>query len=300
MDVRQLEAFIAVADTLHFGRAAERLHVAPAPVTRLIQALESDLGVELFIRSTRSVTLTHIGEQLLEPVKVALSAIGEVRAKAMSLESGNVGTVNLEFSGVATYQFIAALFYSMRAEHPGIQLSLSSSPFSRRLLSRLLNDEADIVLGRWDLIPPGVESIVLQEDRLAMAFHPGHALSALKEIQFAQLREETFVALPYEGGALTSDRLWRLGYLNGFSIDKVVFAPDTQTCVALVAAGVGCHLTMASVQEVVSPQDVVIVPLADGDLRSVPTVDLRAAWKPDSTNPAVKIVATRLRKFASI
>ena len=90
MEIQQLRVFLAVAEELHFGRAAERLHLAQPPVSRIVRQLERDLGVDLFVRSTRSVRLTAAGSALVAPAREILDAAQRARASALAAESGEV------------------------------------------------------------------------------------------------------------------------------------------------------------------------------------------------------------------
>ena len=119
MNVRQLQAFLAVAEHLHFGRAAEQLFMAQAPLSRTIQALESDLGGRLFERNTRSVSLTPAGKALMGPAREVLAAVAVAEAAVGAAVSGESGTVRVEFCGVAAHPLVAALSRGMRADNPG-------------------------------------------------------------------------------------------------------------------------------------------------------------------------------------
>lgn len=297
MDVRQLEAFLAVAEHLHFGRAAEELFMAQAPLSRTIRALEADLGVRVFDRNTRTVALTPVGQALLVPAREALAAVRRVGDVAAAAAAGEVGVVRVEFTGLAAHPFVAALARGMRAEHAGIRLELASQPISRPAVQRLLDERCDLVLGRWDQAPPGVSTRVLMRDSLVVAVPRTHRLATAQAVSFSQVASESFVSLPYVGGSVTTDRLWRLGYAYGATIDNVQFAPDTQSCIALVSAEVGCHLALGSVARGTTNPDVAFVDLAPEDEALVPDVHLRAAWRSDST-PAVQAAVALLTRHA--
>src|SRR5690625_3651539 len=108
MEVKQAEAFISVAEELHFGRAAYRLLIAQPPLSRMIKQLEQDLGVELFIRSTRHVELTSVGEALIEPARDLLMASHAAVKTARDTRDGKTGHVRMGFAGASTYQSIGA------------------------------------------------------------------------------------------------------------------------------------------------------------------------------------------------
>ncbi|OUS83517.1 LysR family transcriptional regulator [Rhodococcus sp. NCIMB 12038] len=298
MEIRQLEAFLAVAEHLHFGRAADRLFMAQAPLSRTIKSLEDELGARLFDRNTRIVTLTDVGSALIEPAREVMAAARRAAETASAVTSGEAGLVRVEFSGVAAHPFVAALARDIRAEHPAVRLELSSQTISKPVMQNLLGDETDIALGRWDRLPPGVSARVLMSDSLAVVLPRTHRLASSGTVAFSQIAGESFVSLPYEKGSVTTDRLWRLGYAHGAPVDNVQFAPDTQSCIALVSAGVGCHLALSSVGLRNVNPDVVFVPLSPADLERVPDVHMRAAWRDPVSSPVVETTLEYLARYA--
>ena len=292
MDVEQLRSFLAVADELHFGRAAERLHVAQPPLSRTIKQLERELGTRLFDRNTRSVRLTSSGQALMDPAKEVLDALRRAETAVRSADHGEVGTVRIAFAGVSTHRLVARLARVVRSQRPGIQLELSSQNFAQPAMKRLLAGETDLALGRWDVVPAEIAAQVVMPDSLVLAVPDTHALAGARRLSIGQLVSEGFVSLPPHEGSVLPDRLRRLAHANGFVADVVQVAPDTQTALALVSAEVGCHLTLASVAENVTDPHVVFIPLNE----STPSLDvhLRAAWRRDDQNPALRAVLDEL------
>ena len=292
MDIEQLRSFLAVADELHFGRAAERLHVAQPPLSRTIKRLERELGTRLFDRNTRSVRLTSSGQALMDPAKEVLDALRRAEPAVRSADHGEVGTVRIAFAGVSTHRLVARLARVVRSQRPGIQLELSSQNFAQPAMKRLLAGETDLALGRWDVVPAEISAQVVMPDSLVLAVPDTHPLAGARRLSIGQLVSEGFVSLPPHEGSVLPDRLRRLAHANGFVADVVQVAPDTQTALALVSAEVGCHLTLASVAENVTDPHVVFIPLNE----STPSLDvhLRAAWRRDDQNPALRAVLDEL------
>lgn len=298
MDVRQLEAFLAVADHLHFGHAAEQLFMAQAPLSRTIRALEADLGTRLFDRNTRSVALTPAGRALIPHAQQVLAAVGGAESAVKAAVCGETGVVRVEFCGVAAHPLVAALARGMRAENPGIRMELTSQAISRPTVQRLLDDDVDLALGRFDNLPPGLEREVLVPDSLVVAVPRTHRLAAATVASFQDLISEPFVSLPHSLGSVTTDRLWRLGYSRGASgVNNVQFAPDTPSCLALVGAEVGCHLALRSVSRSSTNPNVVFVPLAQRDCDLMPDVHLRAAWRTADASPSIEAALNHLRRY---
>ncbi|MFW0873040.1 LysR substrate-binding domain-containing protein [Rhodococcoides corynebacterioides] len=286
MDVDHLRAFLAVAEELHFGRAAERLHVAQPPLSRTIKALEKHLGTTLFDRTTRSVKLTSSGLALVGPAQRVLDALRSAEDAVRLADGGETGSVRIAFAGVSTHRLVALLARVVRSRHPGIELDLSSQNFALPAMKKLISGDTDLALGRWDVLPPEVDSTVIVPDRLVVAMADTHRLADARALTIDQLTDDGFVSLPPHEGSVLPDRLRRLAQSHGFVPTIVQIAPDTQTALALVGAEVGCHLTLASVARNVTDPHVVFVPLDD----VTTDVDMRAAWRRDNTNPALAVV----------
>lgn len=298
MDVSQIRSFLAVAEELHFGRAAERLHIAQPPLSRTIKQLERELRTTLFDRSTRSVRLTASGRALVGPATEVLDAVRRAEMSVQAVEDGVVGEVRVAFAGVSTYELVARLARLVRSGRPGIQLELSSQNFAQPVMKKLLQGETDIALGRWDAAPAGVDLRVVMPDSLVMALPDSHPLAHAPTLSVEGLVADAFVSLPLYEGSVLPDRLRRLSLAAGFVPDVVQVAPDTQTALALVAAEVGCHLTLASVAGNVSTPHVAFVPVDTTALDDGLDVDLRAAWRRKGAGPALLAVLGDLFRLA--
>jgi len=290
MDVAQLRAFLAVAEELHFGRAAERLHMAQPPLSRTIQHLERELGSRLFDRNTRSVRLTAAGQALVGPARAVMESLRRAERSVRAADEGDIGLVRIAFAGVSTYPLVAKLARAVRSKRPGIQLELSSQNFAAPLMTRLARGDTDIALGRWDVTAPEVSTRVVMLDDLVVAMPDTHALAGSRTISIDKLADEAFISLPPYEGSVLPDRLRRLARASGFVADVVQIAPDTQAALALVSAEVGCHLTLSSVARNVSDPHVVFVPLDE----ATPDVDMRAAWRTGDESPALRAVLDQL------
>lgn len=295
MDVHQVRAFLAVAEELHFGRAAQRLHTAQPPLSRTIKQLERELGTALFDRTTRSVTLTASGQALLAPARDLLASVANAVETVHAAATGQVGVVRVDFAGVSTHRIVAQLARAVRAQRPGIRLELSSQRFAQPAMRRLLARESDLALGRWDLVPSEVSAEVVVEDMLVVAVPDTHPLAGRPRISMAELAGEGFVSLPPYEGAVLPDRLSRLARRHGFVAEVVQQAPDTETALALVSAEVGCHLTLGSVAANCSDPHVVFLQLEE----VTEDVDLRAAWRSGDTGPALRAVVDQLLQLCS-
>lgn len=289
-DLSHLHAFLALAQELHFGRAAERLHMAQPALSRVIQRLEKQVGARLFERNTRSVELTAAGTALVPGARAVLAALHDAEAAVRATDQGEAGSVHVAFAGVSTYDLVARLARTVKTRRPAIQLELASQHFADPAMEMLVAGETDIALGRWDVTPEGVTSAEIMPDSLAMAVPDTHPLAGATAVSMADLVGDTFVSLPAVAGSILADRLRQLARRQGFLPDVVQVAPDTQAALALVGAEVGCHLTLLSVAHSVSVPHVSFVPVAD----SSPDVPLLAAWRTGQHRPVVEVVLSIL------
>lgn len=293
MEMQALRVFLTVAEELHFSRAAKRLHLAQPPVSRTIRALEQELGVDLFQRTTRSVTLTAAGNALVGPARRILREAEQASRTVGEARQGALGRIAIAFAGVSTHALVGKLARAVRVRYPGITLELSSQNFAQPAMSQVLNGEADISFGRWDFVPTGVDAQTLVEEHLVVAVPAQHDLAKHGEIRMADLATEGFVTLPSHPGSVLSDRLLRLCHNASFDPYVVQIAPDTWTALSLVAAEVGCLLTVSSVAQNTQLEEVVFLRVLD-DFQSV---QLRIAWRRDTQNPALRIILDLAREI---
>ena len=143
-----MESFVAVAEELHFGRAAARLRVSGPPLSQQIRRLEREVGAELFARHTRSVALTAAGEAFLSRARRALAAADEAVVEARQAAAGGSGTVRLGFAGPSSNRWLYATSRRFRGRHPQARLALVTGRFSGELAEDLREDRVDAALIR--------------------------------------------------------------------------------------------------------------------------------------------------------
>ncbi|AUG28126.1 LysR substrate-binding domain-containing protein [Microbacterium oxydans] len=286
MDLQQLRAFLAVAEELHFGRAAERLHMAQPPISRGIQQLERELGARLFERSTRKVTLTSVGEALVAPAQEVLDALDRVSRVARAAGTGEIGHVRLAYAGASSNVMVGLLARAVNQNHPGIHLELLSQHFAQPAMQLLTRGDIDIALGRWDHIPAAVRTRVIAVEELVIAVPETHRLADAGAVSIAQFEGEPFVSLQPQTGTLLLERLRQMSRAAGFNADVVQHAPDSWTLMSLVSAEIGCSLTLSSVIDSIADPHLRFLRLTD----DVAPVELRMAWLRDSDDRALHAV----------
>lgn len=293
MDVHEAQAFVVLAEELHFGRAAARLHMAQPPLSRLIRQLEADLGVALFERSTRSVRLTPQGEALVDPARELVELSHRMKEIARRADAGEIGRLRLGFSGASVHHLVAELARGLRRDRPGLTIEFMSSQLSHPGLERLIDGTLDALIGRWDFLPSDVDSRVLAREQLLIAMPAGHRLAQRREIAPDDLADEPWVVLPGGSGATLSNRLHLLGVEGRFVPRIVRTAPDSATEFLLVDAGVGIALTLSGVRDNLPTAGLVFRPLAPDP----GVVEVRLAWRTGNDSPALRAAIDVSRRF---
>ncbi|RSL16874.1 LysR family transcriptional regulator [Edaphobacter aggregans] len=252
IELRHLRYFIAVAEELHFGRAANRLHLAQPPLSQQIRKLEEILGYPLFLRTSRAVKLTAAGEVFLERARRTLRNVHEDLAEARSIGNGDLGFLRVGFIGSAMLTPLPAMLGQYRRLYPKVQLQLSEFHTSSIIQS----------LGRGILdagfLRDGGPSEALHVEPLfsepfvAVLPHM-HPLATRKVISAAQLRDEPFVFFSPSAGSLAYNKTISLCEEHGFRPHVVQEAPQWLTILALVGAGLGVSIAPACVRRIAEP-----------------------------------------------
>ena len=294
MELHKARAFLAVAEELHFGRAAQRLHMAQPPLSRLIKSLEAELGADLFVRSSRMVELTPVGEALVEPTRELLMQSERIAQLARRLQRGETGRVRLGFSGASVTSIVSTLTHRVREARPDLTLDLSGSELSQPGMEKLRSGSLDAVVGRWDTLPRDVDSHVLAEEELLVAVAKGHRLASAEAVTAEDVADEPWIVLPGGGGATLSARLNQLAMRGRFVPRVVETAVDSATQLLLVDAGAGIALTFSGVRENVPVHSVVFLPVVP----SLGPVEVRLAWRRTDANPALATLVDAVRELS--
>jgi DNA-binding transcriptional LysR family regulator len=283
VDFAQLQVFSAVAEELHFGRAAERLHLAQPYLSRTIRALEADLGAPLFDRTTRRVELTPAGRALLEPAEAILRMRERARADVQHAHRGDSGHLQISFAGPSSQVMVGKLARKVREQYQRIDLAFRPGRYGPAVLQELLEHTTDLGLARFAHAPPGVASRAVAVERGVLAVPAAHPVAEAASISFADLHGEPFVMLPEAFGSAVRAMFVSGCHAAGFAPNIVQTAPDSWTCVALVAAGVGLHFTTDAAIRQMTLEGVRVVPLAE----ETPSVYGYLVWRTSNRDPAL-------------
>ena len=246
MELRHLRCFLAVAEELHFARAAERLHIEQSPLSRAIKDLEEELGVLLFARTTRSTRLTHEGHMFLEHVPRVFTALQQARDSVKAAANGFQGQLRIALSDGMTPPRFSALLARCRQDEPEIEIRLSEVPLARQIRG-LHDDTYDLGFARADDGGDGLIAEPVWSDPLMVAVPDRHPLLSYKRIPLEEMLRYPLVLgdpLACEGYARQIEHLLRRHTDKEPLVAERVASVDLM--MALVAAGYALGLTGAS------------------------------------------------------
>ena len=281
VELRHLRYFIAVAEELNFSRAAERMHMAQPPLSAAIRQLERDLGVDLFVRTTREVKLTDAGRAFLDGARRTLADAERAAEDAKRAAAGDLGRLRLAYSWSTRFETLPALGKAFRASHPGVEL-LGQEMWNARMPPAFANGSIDIALSLCPEIAAELELTPIRKERFVALLPDAHPLTGEEAIPLSALADQEFVLFPREIAPRLHDAFvaiyrragfeprvrnesfhtgWDLGVLA--EIPAVAIAPQT------VAGGLPDGIVAVAVSE---PTD---------------SLETCLVWRGDESSPAV-------------
>jgi len=293
-EIREMRYFMTVAERLHFGRAAESLHISQPPLSRAIRTLEQRLGVALFARSRRRVELTAEGARFLEEARRITAQLERSVLELRGIASGEQGRLRIGFVSLADYGVLPGLLKGFKTARPGVRLSL------REMLSP--DQAAALGAGELDfglLLPPvdgaaDLERVVVQRERFVAALPSRHRLAREPgRLAVSELAGEPFVMVPREIAPGLYDIVRGLAARAGIPLNVAQEAIQMQTVVSLVSSGLGVAIVPASVSNL-GRRGVAYRELADRH----PRLDLWLAWPRGALSAAARDFVTHARRGA--
>lgn len=248
MELRHLRYFIAVAEELHFGRAAERLGISQPPLSQQIQALEEEIGARLFERTNRRVELTDAGRLFLDESRQVLAQVDKAVLLARRAHLGELGELKIGFTSSAPFtSTIPSSIHAFRKAYPDVHLDLQEMS-SRQVLKALLEEGLQVGVIRPLALPDAVHWVELFREPLVAVLRADHPLAAGSEdgLAIAALAEEPFVFFPRSYGTGLYDQVIALTRQAGFSPRIAQEASEAMTIIGLVSAGLGVSILPAS------------------------------------------------------
>ncbi|MFW6502247.1 LysR family transcriptional regulator [Acinetobacter baumannii] len=263
MDIRQMKYFIAVADELNFTKAAEKLFIAQPPLSRAIQNLEEELGVSLLVRNTRSIELTVAGKYFYENAKKIIQS--EIHLKKMTQQIGGAdNTLRIGFIGSAIYSELADCIKQHRLNHSEIAIHVEVINTIQQI-EKLKAGKIDIGIGSIKTIDAEIESFVLKEEKLYVAFYKEHHFNEQnrESLRLEDIVDEQLILFPD-----SAQPNYLSNVLDIFAVKMIspsqLQAPvrDVQSALGLVLAGFGISLVNESVAKIYS-KDLIFLPLEE-------------------------------------
>ena len=297
MELRHLRYFLAVGEEQHYGRAAQRLHVAQPALSRQIQDLEREIGFQLFDRLPRGVRLSAAGKVFLEDARLVLQQVSDATVRAGRVARGLAGTLRVGFTESASWHgVVPASFRRFRQGQPDAELQLS--PMSS------LEQVQAVRSGRLDAgfvfnmskVDPELDQVLVASQKLVLAAPKEHPLTRLNNLRLRDLTEAAFVWFPRRQSPAYYDRLLQACSRGGLATPRIVQeAVDQATMLSLVA----CRLGVAFVTDATRwrcPQDVVLLPVVD--LR-VP-IPFSLVWRKDNASPLLARFVADVRQLPDV
>lgn len=279
----RLGCFIAVAEELHFGRAAERLHMTQPPLSRQIQQLEAELGVQLIDRTTRTVTLTPAGVAFLPDARRILQLAEGAAQTVRRVPAGDLGTVVIGFTAASAHAVLPPLLDATREKLPDVKLDLREMVTAAQI-EGLMTGELDLGMARPPLKRPGLVSRPLLHEQLIAALPTGHPLASLeRQLTLNDLDGQDVVMYSPVQARYFHELLISTFTIAGATPRYVQTVTQVHTMLVLVRSGIGIALVPASAATL-HPEGVEFRTI--GAFRERP-VELDAVWRSDSTNPAL-------------
>jgi len=289
VELRHLRYFLAVAETLHFGHAAEKLGMAQPPLSQQIRNLERNLGYPLFDRTTRGVKLTRVGQFLVERARTTLTKVAVDVENARRLGSGQEGALTVGFAGSVMFTGLPTAIRRYRLLHPSVELQLREGATGDQM-PLLLDGTLDLGFLRDGDARDGLTIETILREPFVAVLPARHKLAGKASISPAALKDEPFVLFARHMGSLAYDRTVACCEAEGFRPNFVQDAPQWPTVLRLVAAGFGVSLAPACVARITTPGVVF------KRVRSRHWTSIDIGMKAKLDNPAADAFLTIVRK----
>lgn len=281
VELRHLRSFLAVAEELHFGRAAKRLFIVQSALSRQISALERELDVTLLERDRHRVDLTPAGHALLEDVRQLLGHADEATRRARAAGRGTTGTLRLGFIAPALYAVLPPLLRTFRARNPEVRLILEEM-HNQQAVDGVRHRRVQVALVRLPVRQsPDLRLQPVQSEEVLLAVPEDHRLAGRPEVALAELADTDLILIARGLEPELHDYYTSACADAGFTARVAHEVDRTHVAMGLVASGLGAAFVPASARRVAQP-GVALVPLTGSELR----LRIAAAWN-DATDPVL-------------
>ncbi|MDR0243269.1 MAG: LysR family transcriptional regulator [Burkholderia sp.] len=266
MELRQLRYFVAVAEELHFGRAAKRLFISQPALSFDIRKFEDALGVQLFSRTNKTVALTNAGEVLLGEARRLLLQAAEAERLTVRSASGLAGRLRIGFVHSMLYRGLPDAVRRFEADYPGVEVVLSEMN-TQAQVQAIQRGQIDLGYAHWGHFPPEVESVPVYAEPFVCCLPAAHPLARRKQVALAALATEPFILFPREAAPHYHDLIIAQCVNAGFSPLIRHEARLWQTILSMIEFGMGVALVPRVLQQAKSDR-LAFRPLKDASLES--------------------------------
>ena len=288
-ELRHLRYFVAVAEELNFSRAARRLHMAQPPLSTAIRQLEQELGVELFVRTSREVTLTEAGDAFLTGARRTLEEAERAVTTARRAAAGELGRLNVAYSWSMRFETLPALGQAFRAQHPAVDL-LAQELWNSQLTPAFRSGSVDIAISLCPEVAPDLSYDAIRREPVVALLGASHPLADHRPLPLAALADESFVLFPREIAPRLHDSFVAIYRRAGFEPKLRSESFHTGWDLGVLAELPVVALAPASVASGL-PDGVVALPLSDADDK----LETSLVWRSDETSPIVAAFLTIAR-----
>ncbi|BAT52349.1 Transcriptional Regulator, LysR family [Nostoc sp. NIES-3756] len=283
MELRHLRYFIAVAEELHFSKAAERLHIAQPPLSQQIQQLEAEIGVQLFHRKTkRQVQLTEAGKVFLQEAYQLLVQLETAVALTQRIGRGQTGQLKIGFTSLVIYDLLPVILRQFREQFPQIELVLRELTTSQQEQA-LRDSQIHVGFAHPPLEDDTISYQCIHTQTLVVALPSNHLLAQTEYISVQNLLDEPLIMFPRYLAPGLYDRIMSLFHQGNISPNITQEAIQMQTIIGLVSAGIGVAITPSSLQNL-QRSGVIYRPLVE----QVPVIETAVIWQQNNLTSLVE------------
>lgn len=293
MDFRHLKYFIAVAEELNIGRAAVRLHISQPPLTRQIQQLEEELGVQLFIRTPRGVELTHAGEVFLVEARNVRALMEQAVEKTKRAGEGKLGRLDIGIFGTGIISAIPKMLQLFRDGYPDVRVVLHTMTKDEQI-EALRQKRLNVAFNRIIKPHPELSSEIILREPIYLALNENHALAGQESVSFMELANHPLILYPTGTPPNFVDQVMELCRNRNFTPNISQIVGDAITAIALVSGGFGMSVVSESAINLQLP-GVVYRPFHDGQGTAV---DLSCIYRKDDQSAILQAFLGVIRGFS--
>lgn len=280
IELRHLEYFRTLAETLHFGRAAERLHISQPPLSRQIALLEQELGVKLFDRSRRRVELTDAGQRFYLDTGTVFAAFEQAKRNALAAARGEAGALSVGFMMSTAYSVTPAITRRYAAQYPQVKIKLTET-LPMDLAGDIASGQKDVAIMYRPQDCTGLETQTVYREEMMLVLPPGHALLDHEVVAPEQLAGEPFIIVPRHIAPALHDMIVSYCLQHGVTPTVAMEINMQQTIVNLVGEGMGVAIVPRSMR------NMRLATTTFRSLRNAPIIEVVAVWKEDNHNPCI-------------